>query len=257
MMPEWRADAAKYYDLAPTAPDDIQFYLDLIQSSQMSVLELGCGTGRVLVPMAGVVSHIVGIDHSLAMLGICQAKLDRVGLVSPQVSVRQGEISAVRLHEQFDLITAPFRVLQNLETDDEVHGLLETVRAHLSTSGTAVLNVFNPNRDRMDLIRDWCTPEEIFSWEVPVPGGRLTCSERRQRLDQDRLVLYPELVYRRYDGEEQTDEAVLSLVMRCYYPDEFEALIADAGFEVMNRWGGYHGEPYGNGPELVLQCRDA
>ena len=41
--------------------------------------------------------------------------------------------------------------------------------------------------------------------------------------------------------------------MRCYYPDEFEALIVDHGFEIVGRWGGYQGEPYGEGPELVLQ----
>jgi hypothetical protein len=43
--------------------------------------------------------------------------------------------------------------------------------------------------------------------------------------------------------------------MRCHYPDEFEALIRDHGFTVTNRWGGYRGETYGDGPELVVECQ--
>ena len=48
-------------------------------------------------------------------------------------------------------------------------------------------------------------------------------------------------------------EAILKLVMRCYYPDEFEKLIVTHGFDNINRWGGYRREPYGEGSELVIQ----
>lgn len=41
--------------------------------------------------------------------------------------------------------------------------------------------------------------------------------------------------------------------MMCYYPRQFEQLILDHGFKIISRWGGYKGEPYGEGPELVIQ----
>ena len=44
--------------------------------------------------------------------------------------------------------------------------------------------------------------------------------------------------------------------MRCYYPDEFEQLINGHGFEIVQRWGGYAGEIYGEGPELVIEFRE-
>jgi hypothetical protein len=72
-------------------------------------------------------------------------------------------------------------------------------------------------------------------------------------MDADKLVLYPELIYRRYQGKKLVDEAVLKIAMRCYYPEEFVQLIVRYGFRVLNRWGGYAGEPYGKGPELVVQ----
>ena len=49
------------------------------------------------------------------------------------------------------------------------------------------------------------------------------------------------------------DEAVLKIPMRCYYPDEFSTLITEHGFRIIDRWGGYAGEAYGVGPELVVR----
>jgi hypothetical protein len=72
-------------------------------------------------------------------------------------------------------------------------------------------------------------------------------------MDKENLVLYPELIYRRYMGGVLKEEAVLKLVMRCYYPDGFEDLITTHGFSIVNRWGGYKGEPYGEGPEIIVQ----
>jgi hypothetical protein len=72
-------------------------------------------------------------------------------------------------------------------------------------------------------------------------------------MDVERLVLYPELIYRRYEGETLAEESVLKIAMRCYYPDTFEKLIVDHGYTVLQRWGGYEGESYGQGPELVIQ----
>jgi hypothetical protein len=72
-------------------------------------------------------------------------------------------------------------------------------------------------------------------------------------MDPEHLVLYPELIYRMFIAGQLAEEAVLKLVMRCYYPDTFERLIQDHGFVILNRWGGYAGEAYGQGPELVIQ----
>ena len=72
-------------------------------------------------------------------------------------------------------------------------------------------------------------------------------------MNTDKLILYPELIYRRYEGETLRGETVLKLVMRCYYPDDLEKLVVDHGFDIVDRWGGYKGEAYGKGPELVVQ----
>ena len=71
--------------------------------------------------------------------------------------------------------------------------------------------------------------------------------------DIDKQVVYPELIYRVYTGSMLEKETILKIVMRFYYPQQFEKLIVDHGFKIRNHWGGYAGEPYGGGSELVIE----
>ena len=253
MQIDIRAEAARYYDSNPDFPDDIPFYRDLIPSPQATLLELGCGTGRVTLALAPYCLSIRGIDLSEAMLAVCRQKLYQAGIPRSKVAVQPGDISDFHLDQRFDLLIAPFRVLQNLETDAQVDGLFDCIHEHLAPGGSCVLNVFRPYLDADALREQWATPEERLSWQVPVPGGRLACYDRRARMHPDKLVLYPELVYRHYEGETLVEESVLKIAMRCYYPQDFESLILGHGFTVLQRWGGYAGEVYSEGPELVIQ----
>ena len=248
-----RAAVARYYDFTPQFPNDIPYYRALIPSPQASVLELGCGTGRVLLQLARHCAYIQGIDRSEAMLAICREKIRGAKLPAGKTAISAGDISHFQLGRTFDLIIAPWRVLQNLETDAQLDGLFACIGRHLAPRGSCVLNVFKPKWPREELLQRWLTQDETFAWEVPLSGGRLTCHDRRRRLNREPLVLYPELVWRRFEGEALVDEVALQIAMRCYYADEFAMLVTSHGFRIVERRGGYAGEPYGEGPELVLR----
>jgi SAM-dependent methyltransferase len=250
-----REDAAKYYDIQSIPIDDVAFYRARIPSPEARVLELGCGTGRVLVPLASECGFIHGIDSSAAMLAQCREKLDRAGLPAGKAQVTHGDITDIYVDGRFDLIIAPFRVVQNLETDVQVSGLMYGIRRHLAPGGTAILNAFHPNRPPEEMRKTWCTSDEHLDGETALPdGGRLVRSHRRPCLQSDPLVCYPELIYRQYAASGALeDEAVLKIAMRCWYPAELEKMVADHGFRTTGRWGGYQGEVWGEGPELVIQ----
>ncbi len=253
-MMDIREEAARYYDLNSDFPDDIPFYKRLIPAGA-NVLELGCGTGRITLELAEQCGFIQGIDLSEAMLDICRKRLAQAQFPPTKVQVLQGDISDFALGRTFDWIIAPFRVLQNLESDEQVDGLFQCIRSHLAPGGHCVLNVFHPYRDPDGLRASWVNHEEVFYWENALGEDTVVCYGHNARMDADRLVLYPELIYRRFLNGEKLDEAVLKIVMRCYYPDSFVELVSAHGFEIVGRWGGYHGEPYGSGPELVLEFK--
>ncbi len=256
MTNDHRAPTARYYDEQPFPYDkqDSVFYRERLPGPGARVLELGCGTGRVLVPLAAHCGYVHGVDHSEAMLEVCGEKLAATGLPAERVRLSAGDICQLDLGEQFDLITAPYRVFQNLETDTQVAGFFDTAREHLAPGGRAILNAFNPNGPPDDLRARWLTrsADELL-WEKPFGAGRLRHFERIAGVNPGKLIVYPVLTYRYYEGEQLVDTAVLEIAMRAYYPAEFTQLILDHGFQVRGRWGGYAGETYGAGGELVVE----
>lgn len=170
-----REKAARFYDLSPGNPnEDIAFYRERLPSTEASVLELGCGTGRVLIPLSESCSCIHGVDASDPMITICREKLAERGRPPSKVNVETGDITSIHLGRTFDQIIAPFRVLQNLESDEQVDGLFDTVRAHLGPGGRCILNVFQPNRDpetlRTQLYPAQCLDDAVRNL-APPPFG--------------------------------------------------------------------------------------
>lgn len=257
-MSDPRASAAQFYDLDREPLDDLPFYLARLPGPSARVLELGCGTGRITLPLARHCAQMHGIELSGAMLDICRGKLRREPAAAANIALQLSDITSFDLGVTFDLIIAPYRVLQNLETDAEVAGLFRCVRTHLAAGGTCILNVFNPRYPTADaLIAAWTQPVEVLDWEHVAEARVVTCHVRKGKVRAEPLVIYPELVYRVRDGATPPEEVVFPLAMRCYFPQEFERLFARHGFDVIGRWGGYAGEAFGAGPELVIQARPA
>jgi hypothetical protein len=188
------------------------------------------------------------------MLAICRAKLQAANIAPEKAELHLGNIAEkVELNRKFDLIIAPFRVFQAFLTDDEIRMCFDMIRSHLAMAGTCILNVFNPFFSKEKMATDWVVEGENLVWETSMEGARLAFFERRARIDSNCQIIYPELIFRRYRGEHLEDEAVLKLAMRYYYSQEFEDLLVRHGFRIVNRWGGYAGEQYGEGPELVIE----
>ena len=253
MQEDIRAEAAQYYDANPTIPDDIAFYTACLPSADASVLEFGCGTGRVLLPLAGACGYIHGIDRSPTMLALCLQKLQTAGIPPTKARTELGDITQCALGRRFDLIIAPYRVFQLLETEAQVAGLFRCVRAHLAPEGTCILNVFHPQGGFERVRQEWERVPKVCVWEATVDGVRLRCVEQRARLDPTTQTLYPELIYSRAVGDTWSEDAVLKIPRRCYTPEAFEGVIRAHGFRIVQRWGGYAGERYGEGPELIVQ----
>lgn len=93
MKIDTRIKAAKYYDNNPNTPNDIPFYQERVPSLSASILELGCGTGRITLPLIPYCSYIHGIDISKAMISICHEKLTKANIPPTKVQVDEGDIT--------------------------------------------------------------------------------------------------------------------------------------------------------------------
>jgi SAM-dependent methyltransferase len=253
-----RAEAAKFYDMQPDpfSKRDIEFYISQLPSSDCSVLEIGCGTGRVLLPLSEHCRSIQGIDVSDGMIGVCRQKLTSSQVNGEKISIEVCDARMFRVKKTFDLIIAPFRVFQNIENDEDVKAFFETVRLQLAENGRCILNVFKPWMDEPGVRREWEQMRENRKlWETDVQGGKVICYDKISCVHPTKFICYPTLVYEFSQDGRIVEKSELNAAMRCYSSEEFLKTIEENGFIIDEKWGGYSGEHYGEGPELVVKFR--
>jgi SAM-dependent methyltransferase len=133
---------APWYDLEHAdITDDIAMYAGFIAATGGPVLELGCGSGRVLVPLAEEGYTITGIDRSAVMLSRCQAAAEAAG-VTDDVTLVRGDMT------DFDLGARRFRFafvalgsFQHLATLGARRTALARLRMHVLPGATLVLDL--------------------------------------------------------------------------------------------------------------------
>src|SRR3954451_23181817 len=102
-------DAQIYDDFCAQVKDDLPFYLEEASRSRTLVLEIGCGTGRVMIPLAEAGVLIVGLDRSSAMLEIARRKLSNLpSELRNNIRLIESDARNFALGECFDLILIPF-----------------------------------------------------------------------------------------------------------------------------------------------------
>ena len=121
---------------------DIRFWQRIARESGGPVLELGCGTGRVSLPVARTLVGLVGIDRSHAMLSQAKRRVKRAGLRGGFLLLR-GDIRALPFvsSSYFRLVMAPYGVLQSLLRDRDLREVLTSVRDVLQPGGTFAIDL--------------------------------------------------------------------------------------------------------------------
>src|SRR5436853_1719379 len=126
---EYASIADLYDHVAPyRSRPDIAFFVEAAKQAGSTVLEVGCGTGRVLIPTARAGVDIVGLDLSPHMLAVCRERLGHESTaVQSRVQLVQADMRNFNLERTFRLITVPFRPFQHLITVDEQRECLESI----------------------------------------------------------------------------------------------------------------------------------
>ncbi|HNZ39493.1 MAG TPA: class I SAM-dependent methyltransferase, partial [Candidatus Latescibacteria bacterium] len=138
---------AEFYDQLPAYRNrpDILFYVHAAREASGPVLEIGCGTGRVLIPIARERIAITGLDSSPHMLAKCRESLStEPEPIRSCAKLIQADMRRFDLDSTFNLVIVPFRAFQHLTTVEDQCSCLGAIHAHLSAKGKFILDIFNP-----------------------------------------------------------------------------------------------------------------
>ncbi|MDP2871608.1 MAG: class I SAM-dependent methyltransferase [Bacillota bacterium] len=142
MTGDYRDGNASLYDLVEQYSADIPFYVENGLRMGGPVLELGCGTGRVLIPLARAGVDVTGLDLSPDMLSECRRKLDlEPEAVSSRVTLVQGDMRVLSLPGRFRLVLLPLYTFVHMTTRADKLACLSGVAAHLEPGGTLLMEV--------------------------------------------------------------------------------------------------------------------
>jgi ubiquinone/menaquinone biosynthesis C-methylase UbiE len=230
---------APYYDwenARTIGRRDVAFWRELARRTATHALELGCGTGRVLTPLARAGIDVTGVDLSAPMLAHARRRARRLPRGARPAIVR-GDIRALPFRPRsFGLVLAPYGILQSMLSDDDLDAALSEAARVLVPGG----------RLGIDLVPDlpvW----EPYSRRVSLRGrlGRATTVTLVESVRQDRAggrtIFDEEFVERR--GRRETRHR-FSLAFRTVPMPAFTARVERAGFRIDALLGDYRGRPW-------------
>jgi SAM-dependent methyltransferase len=241
-------DDAQLYDiLFGDLQFDRGFYLQLARQAGGPVLEVACGTGRILLPCLQAGMDIDGLDLSGPMLGALRSKAESMGL---HPNLYQADMRDFTLPRRYRLIFIAFNgFVHNLTTEDQL-SCLRVCREHLVPGCSLVFNIFFPGPKFIT------GPESIPVLEHearhPVTGLPVRIYDTR-RLDRVRQVQYSKIEIQELDCEGRVAATHRSQTeMRWTYKIEMELLLKAAGYQRWQIYGSFDRRPLTRDDDIMV-----
>jgi ubiquinone/menaquinone biosynthesis C-methylase UbiE len=239
-------DGKAYDNMYSGMSRDLPFWEAQAQACAGPILELGCGTGRVAIPLAKLGYAVTGIDLADAMLSEARRKA-----AEQQVDVEwvKADMRDFNLGRTFRLVIIPANALCHLLTLSDFEACLDSVKRHLSPDGRFVIDVFVP---KMELLLD--KPGERFPFAEyydPDIDGTVVVTES--------YIYEPDTQIKRVTTHHaipgQEAEYAGALNMRMYFPQELDALIKYNGFRIDAKYGSHERGPFtANSEKQLIVC---
>ncbi len=231
---------ADLYDLEyADMHEDVAYYTAIAAQTSGELLELGCGTGRLLLPMSRAPVKIVGVDLSAAMLEGCRHKLAHVPTEQrARVELVQGDFRTLRLGRTFATVLWPFNALHHCRNDEELAAAIDTLAVHLEPGGLLAIDAYLPDYELYD--RD---PNEQFEGRTfldPRTGGLLESWEQGW---WDPTTRIHHVVYHYQHRDGAVEKVHMSFHM--WELPELHAAFARAGFRLLHEAGDFQDGPLG------------
>ena len=228
--------------------EDLPFWLGLAQRQGSPVLELGCGSGRILIPLAEAGFSVTGIEIDPGMLQVLSEQLPET--LRPRVKLVQGDFTRFELAEQFGLVILPCNTYSTLDAAQR-QALIACVAQHLPAGGVFAAGLPNPALLRQ--LPAYSDPEVEEVFPHPRYGKPVQVSSSWQRTAQGLTVAW-DYAYTTAGGQAQVIHRQVKhhLVNIQDYLSELHR----AGFDVVELYGNFDGSTYRRQSEqLILAAR--
>ncbi len=240
---------APFYDIEHAQfEDDLDMYRNFAQLRSGPLLELACGSGRLLLPLAGDGYELVGVDSSATMLKLAREALEQVGLAERCRLVQQ-DMSTMKLGQTFSMAFVALGSFAHLTSRRQQQQALAAIRAHLTVGGLFILDISNADVRYMENLSGQVLHQGTWSQE---DGTMLTHFVSPASSQTQHLL---ELTHF-YDVHTQggpVQRTVISTHLYLFERSEMELLLEGADFAIKEVYGDYDLGPYEHeSPRMVF-----
>jgi SAM-dependent methyltransferase len=244
---------AQYYDLDHGGLDaDLMMIEQLAALCGSPILELACGTGRALLPLARQGYQVTGVDISPGMLEIARHKIEVEGLTD-QVMLVEQDMRRLDLDGRFNLAFVALNSFMHLLTvNDQVESLVR-IRHHLNPGGRLLLDLFNPDLGRLLDFRGQVSLDKVMT--DPETGHRLM-KMRSEKVDLSQQTVYVTYMIDDVDDQGVVHRTIIPFSLRYLFCAELEHLLQRAGFNVEAVYGSYDLDDFcGDSDKMITVAR--
>ncbi|MCY4577678.1 MAG: class I SAM-dependent methyltransferase [Chloroflexi bacterium] len=215
--------------------EDIPFYVDEAKKAEGLILELGCGTGRVAIPMALNGARVIGIDSSAAMLERAREKAYETD--ASNLTLVQADIRDFELEEKFSLVVIPFRgFLSLLSVEDELR-TLSNIKRHLEPGGKVALDIFVPDINM--LVQEGDVPYHFQDVTDPATGQRLVIWNQASYDPFSQIMSIRTTIEKLDDVGYVSSKMYRDFSLRYIFRWEMHHLLRACGYDVLALYGDF------------------
>jgi len=247
-------ETARHYEpafVANPGQQDEPFYLELAQAAHGRVLEVACGSGRILLPTARSGVQIDGMDFSLQQLDILKTKLADESLdLRSRVNLYHANMSNFSLPNTYNLITVPFRSLHHLHTIKDQIMAFECFSNHLNTGGKLAFNIFYPDIKQLE---DVGVEKLEMEW-VDENDSSLTIQRFYTKESFDKLNQHfqGKFTFRSFREKQLVNEETAKFDITYYTYPQILLLLRSCGLRVVGEYGSFEKHPISICKEMIF-----
>lgn len=233
---------SQFYDLEMAVfQDDLPFYRERIKVPG-SILELGCGSGRLCRQLAATGADITGIDLSLSMLRLARLR------PKANISYLCMDMTELALSHQFDTVIIPYHTLNLLVSGNRIQRCLQQARTVLKENGQLLLQLFIPDQQVLEL-----GSKKVFQFQIlELPGGGKLIKEIRRGYADEQLTLDERYRVRPSQAGMANEDLSHTLQLAAFPAEKWRALLHDSGFRISQQLSGYDLMPFTPGSNTCL-----
>ncbi|GER88388.1 type 12 methyltransferase [Dictyobacter vulcani] len=248
MNPEYDL-IAPFYDIEHAHFDeDLDMYNNFAELCGGKILELACGSGRVMLPLAEQGYEVTGVDNSSQMLELAREALQEAGVAARCTLVEQ-DISQLQLQQKFRLAIIALGSFAHITTRKEQQKVLAAVRAHMSTGGTFIVDISNADARYMEELTGQVLHQGTWQDEDGTYFTHFVSPASATRTHQLELTHF----YDRHSQGGTVQRTVATTHLYLFERSEMELLLEQAGFVVKDVYGDHDLGPFSlESPRMIF-----